>query len=212
MKRTLIVAAIVLGFICTAFSAEKINIQIVYDCSGSMGGKTEGGSGKQKAEVAKTAMSGIVRMISQFVKASPNTEINIGIVSFRGGKNGVILPLQKFDSVKVNQAVENLPRPDGGTPLGVALKTAYEGLPKDGRSHIFVITDGEENGGLKMPEVIKDRKDVASLYFVAFDVNAEVFNGVKSLGAMVVQANSAAELNSRVQTIFSQNILLEKED
>ena len=109
MKRTLIVAAIVLGFICTAFSAEKINIQIVYDCSGSMGGKTEGGSGKQKAEVAKTAMSGIVRMISQFVKASPNTEINIGIVSFRGGKNGVILPLEKFDSVKVNQAVENLP-------------------------------------------------------------------------------------------------------
>lgn len=215
MKKTLFVVAMILGFVCcTAFSAEKINVQIVYDCSGSMGAKIEGHLSKTaiKSEVAKDAFRKIVVLMNNFEKLSPDSEINVGIVSFKGGKNGVILPLQKFSGKLVTDAIGRLPMTGGNTPLGDALKTAYDGLPKEGRSHIFILSDGEENGDLKMTDVIKTRKDAASLYFVAFDVKAETFNGVKNLGAMVVQADNAEELNTSVQTIFTQNILLEKED
>lgn len=208
MKKIMVIGLMVLGF-GIAQAAEQINVQIVYDCSGSMGANIKG---MRKSDVAKDAMKRIFVLVNKFQNVSPGTDVNVGIVSFHGGDKGVIMNCNKFDGKRSLSAIERLPDSSGNTPLGDAIKKAYDGLPKIGKSHIFVITDGEENGNLKMADVIGQRKDSASLYFVAFDVNASVFDGVKNLGALVFQANDATELQNRVQIVFTQNILLEKED
>ncbi len=51
-----------------------------------------------------------------------------------------------------------------------------------------------------------------SFHFVAFDVNAKVFDPVKRLGATVVGAADEKQLNSQLDFILQQKILLEDEE
>ena len=72
----------------------------------------------------------------------------------------------------------------GGTPIGDAMAIARLALDRSGlkRRHLLVVTDGENTDGAdpalvasileKQPEEAK-----ASLYFVAFDVDAAAFAG-----------------------------------
>jgi hypothetical protein len=48
-------------------------------------------------------------------------------------------------------------------------------------------------------------------FFIAFDVNASVFDGAKAQGATVVSAANATELDTQVNTLLGQKILLEAE-
>src|SRR5439155_1248405 len=48
--------------------------------------------------------------------------------------------------------------------------------------------------------------------FVAFDVDAKVFDGVKKLGATVVGASDEAQLDSQLEFILQKKILLEDEE
>ena len=49
------------------------------------------------------------------------------------------------------------------------------------------------------------------VYFVAFDIAADFFKPVKAEGAMVVSASDEAQLNTQINTILGQKILLEAE-
>jgi len=51
-----------------------------------------------------------------------------------------------------------------------------------------------------------------SLHFVAFDVNAAEFKGVKALGATVLGAADEKQLNSQLEFILEKKILLEEEE
>jgi hypothetical protein len=51
-----------------------------------------------------------------------------------------------------------------------------------------------------------------SVHFVAFDVDAKVFDPVKKLGATVVGAADETQLNSQLQFILQRKILLEEEE
>ena len=56
----------------------------------------------------------------------------------------------------------------------------------------------------KQPEEVK-----ASLYFVAFDVDAEAFAPVKNAGALLLPAKSGAELAATFDELLSDRILVE---
>jgi hypothetical protein len=51
-----------------------------------------------------------------------------------------------------------------------------------------------------------------SVHFVAFDVDARQFAPLKRLGANVVGASDEKQLNSQLQFILQQKILLEEEE
>ena len=54
------------------------------------------------------------------------------------------------------------------------------------------------------------RHSSVSVHFIAFDVNATVFNGVKNQGATVAAAADERQLNSEIDFILQNQILLEK--
>ena len=63
---------------------------------------------------------------------------------------------------------------------------------------------------------VKSRADAKgtsiSTHFVAFDVDAKVFDPVKKLGATVVGASDERQLNTQLEFIFEKKILLEEEE
>jgi hypothetical protein len=64
-----------------------------------------------------------------------------------------------------------------------------------------------------LPSVNKaaDKKQTTVfVHFIAFDVKATVFNGVKKQGASVASAADEKELNSQLDFILQNQILLEK--
>ena len=48
-------------------------------------------------------------------------------------------------------------------------------------------------------------------HFVAFDVDARVFAGVKKNGATLVSASDEKQLNDKLSFVLEEKILLEKE-
>ena len=104
----------------------------------------------------------------------------------------------------------------GGTPIGEAMAVARLALDRSGlkRRHLLVVTDGENTDGPdpalvasvleKQPEEAK-----ASLYFVAFDVDAAAFSPVKKAGALLLSAKSGTELAATFDELLSDRILVE---
>jgi hypothetical protein len=87
------------------------------------------------------------------------------------------------------------------------------------RKHVLVITDGLNTAG-PPPEAataaLKAKADgkqaIVSFHFVAFDVDAAQFGSAKGLGATVVGAADEPQLNSQLEFILQEKILLEDED
>jgi Mg-chelatase subunit ChlD len=107
--------------------------------------------------------------------------------------------------------------PDGGTPIGAAMITAKQALDATGlsRRHLLVVTDGENTDGFRPERVaaaIARRPDAErpSIYFVAFDVEASRFAGVRDNGGLVLPAANATELNETLDMLLRGKILVEK--
>ena len=62
------------------------------------------------------------------------------------------------------------------------------------------------------PRAIGKRPDAErpSIYFVAFDVEANRFARVRDAGGLVLSAANATELNTTLDTLLSDKILIEK--
>ena len=109
----------------------------------------------------------------------------------------------------------------GNTPLGNALNAAAQAVLSSPlpRKHVLVITDGISNTGPPPAAVMPRLKQQAekqnsevSVHFVAFDVDAKVFDPVKKLGVTVVGAANEQQLNSQLEFILKKKILLEEEE
>ena len=83
------------------------------------------------------------------------------------------------------------------------------------RRHLLLVTDGENTDGYRPEDVaaaIGKRPDTEkpSIYFVAFDIEARRFNGVRDAGGLVLPAANAKELNETLDTLISGKILVER--
>jgi hypothetical protein len=82
------------------------------------------------------------------------------------------------------------------------------------RRHLLVVTDGENTDGVSPTDVARamERQDDAlraPLYFVAFNVDAKAFAGVKQHGGLVLSAKDGAELATTLDELLSDKILVE---
>jgi len=105
--------------------------------------------------------------------------------------------------------------------LGNALNAAGQAVLNSRlpHKHVLVITDGINTAGPspgsvlpKLKHQAQEKQTSLSVHFVAFDVDAKVFDTVKRQGATVVGAANENQLNTQLLYILQRKILLEEEE
>jgi hypothetical protein len=232
MKLTnLIAASIALAvlFLVTSPAAaaeEGVAVAIVYDTSGSMKEpvKDEAGKFSPKYRIANRALMAIADQIEIFAAngvAGKPRKIQSGLFVFQKDRPHAAIPFGPFDAAALTTWARGFTSPNGGTPLGNTLDTAGHAVLKSDlqRKHVLVITDGMNTVGPNPAAILARLQREAgqtqtslSVHFVAFDVDAKVFDGVKKLGATVVAASNESQLNTQLEFILEKKILLEEEE
>lgn len=200
---------------------EGVAAAIVIDVSGSMDDRVSDESGRRarKIDVARRAARDLVAQFAAYASAHPAETVNLGIFEFsrRNGQADCrpIIPMGPPDPSQADAALARLD-PEGGTPIGQAMITAKLALDATGlsRRHLLLVTDGENTDGYRPADVasaIAKRPDAEkpSIYFVAFNIEARRFDGVRDAGGLVLSASNAKELNQTLDSLISGKILVE---
>ncbi|MEK7685626.1 MAG: VWA domain-containing protein [Verrucomicrobiota bacterium] len=205
---------------------EGIALAIVYDTSGSMGEQVQDSSGKPSPKylIANRALTAIIDQLQAIVGSAPQDaprKIEAGLIVFSGDHAKVAVPFGPFNADALRNWMKSLSKPVDWTPLGEALSLASQTVLRSNlsRKHILVLTDGINTRGPdpatvlpKLKEEARRKNTAFSTHFVAFDVDAKVFDGVKKLGATVVGAANEKQLNTQLDFILQRKILLEDEE
>ncbi len=201
---------------------EGLAAAIAIDVSGSMDDRVTGEDGRRarKIDVARRAARELVAQFATYASEHRGEPVSLGIFEFSRRDNQPdcrpIIPMGPPDLAQADAALSRLD-PEGGTPIGQAMVTAKLALDASGlsRRHLLIVSDGENTDGFKPEDVaaaIAKRPDPEkpSIYFVAFDIEARRFNGVRDAGGQVLSAANARELNDTLDMLLQGNILLEK--
>lgn len=226
--RVLIALAVPGAGATTAAAAieEGVAVAIVYDTSGSMkeAVKDEAGNSSPKYLIANRALVAIADRIQTFATnsaAGSPRKIQAGLFVFQKDGPHAALPYGPSDAEAFKKWARGFSAPVGGTPLGNTLSAAGRAVLKSGlaRKHVLVITDGMNTVGpdpaatlAKLQEEASQHQTAVAVHFVAFDVDAKVFERVKKLGATVVSAANENQLNTQLEFILEKKILLEEEE
>jgi hypothetical protein len=195
---------------------------ILIDVSGSMDDRVTGEDGRRarKIDVARRAARELVEQFASYADGHPGEPVLLGIYEFSRRDSQPdcrpVIPMSAPDRARADEALSRLD-PEGGTPIGQAMVTAKQALDATGlsRRHLLVVSDGENTDGFRPEDVaaaIARRPDAErpSIYFVAFDIEARRFNGVREAGGLVLSAANARELNNTLDMLLKGNILVEK--
>lgn len=200
---------------------DDIAIAIVYDTSGSMNEPVKGkaAGGEPKYLIANRALEAIVARLEKFA-AGGKRQVQVGMLIFGDKGSREVVKLAPFDAAALRAWLTAFRKPTGGTPLGTAVADAARMLmrAKAGARHVLVVTDGQNTIGptpdALLPGVMSESMKQGApvqFHFVAFDIDARVFAGVKQLGATLVSAANESQLNDKLGFILEEKILLEKE-
>lgn len=107
---------------------------ICIDASGSM----------LSTDVAPNRAAAAKAAATDFIDAAA-AGTRVGLIAF--AEKAAVIQFPTADRNLLASALNALPKPDGGTALGDALKAAARILPDAGRRSVVLITDGENNRG-----------------------------------------------------------------
>jgi hypothetical protein len=205
-----------------AEAKEGVAAAIVIDVSGSMDDRVSDSNGRRarKIDVARRAARDLVSQFAAYAGEHAGETVELGIYEFsrRSGQPDCrpIIPMGPPDLSRADEALARLD-PEGGTPIGQAMITAKLALDATGlsRRHLLLVSDGENTDGYRPEDVAaaiakRPESEKPSIYFVAFDVEARRFNGVRDAGGLVLPASNAKELNDTLDTLIRGKILVEK--
>jgi hypothetical protein len=196
---------------------------ILIDTSGSMRDKVMDAAGRTRAkiDIARDAALNLVKQFDSYAREHAGEEIFVGIYEFSDrGRNTPpcreVIKLGPPDPASAQAAISQM-RAAGDTPIGDAMIVAKRDLDKSGllKRHILVVSDGENNKGYSPGNVTQfisaqPPMDRASIYFVAFDIAASIFNPVKDAGGIVLAASNEKELTGTLDYLLSGKILVEQ--
>lgn len=210
---------------CAAAEEDGVAVAILYDTSGSMKDPVRDAKGQRspKHVIAKRALESIARRLQAFATntAAGPRPMKVGLYAFSGNGARELVRFGPFDGRDIESWTRNLPPPNAGTPLGNALTTGAQAVLRSGltRKHVLIITDGLNTVGPEPASVFpglrrqaQAQQTTLSAHFVAFDVDARVFDGLKKQGATVVGAADETQLNTQLEFILARKILLEDEE
>jgi uncharacterized protein with von Willebrand factor type A (vWA) domain len=202
---------------------DGIALAILLDTSGSMKDPVPGNDSRPvpKIQVAQFALMDLIRQLTVFIKENPSKKVLVGIYEFSSRKEQPscrqVVKLGAPDVAASQTAIRSLV-PEGTTPIGDAMIAAQRDLEGTGISkrHILVITDGENTVGYLPGDVAsvisqEPADQRSAFYFIAFDVDAEVFDSVKKAGGLVVAASSERQLTAALDFILSGKVLVQPE-
>ena len=206
-------------------SVDGIALAIVYDTSGSMLDQVKDGSGQMvpKYRIASRALVAITDRLQALAAATPKEKpcpIHSGLIVFDGDNATAAVKFGPFDPQTMVNWLKTFSHPQGSTPLGEAVRLAGQTVLSSNltRKHVLILTDGVNTRGADPAAVIPrlvqsagQRSTTISFHFVAFDVDAQAFTRVKKLGATVVAAADEKQLNTQLEFILEEKILLEAE-
>ncbi len=198
-----------------------IGVAVLIDTSGSMT-ESVGSSGsarRPKLAIAQECLAGLAKQMEQYAQQHPDQRIEVGFYEFSGrGGSAPCRSILAFGAPNA-QALQNAAAKltaSGDTPIGDAMLQAKQDLDRTGLSHqhILVITDGENNRGYALPDVVtalanQDPEHRAAMYFVAFDIAGEKFAPVRQAGGTVLHAGNGPELRQTLDYVLSGKILAE---
>ncbi|HJZ75429.1 MAG TPA: vWA domain-containing protein [Vicinamibacterales bacterium] len=188
-------------------------VAILVDTSGSMAERVKGDA-RRKDVIAREAIEAMLDTTDAFVAQRPDFPIKIGIYSF-SSRVRRLLPIQGYDRAAIAAALDQLPRPGGGTAIGDAMRIARPDLYRAGvfRKYILVVTDGENTEGPRPDEVARDiwrrSQRAVQSFFVAFDTSPAKFAFLKEVGGEAFGAGTGPELRRALHGIYQGKILAE---
>src|SRR5215208_254644 len=193
-----------------------ISVAILVDNSGSMA-KRAGGDARPKYLVAREAIKEMLAATDSLVARRPDYPVNVGLYAF-SSRVVPLVPVGRYDPVKLWDALGTMPEPKGGTAIGDAMEAARADLYRAGtfRKSILVVTDGENTDGRSprrvATEIAQRSENSVRLYFVAFDVDAKHFDFVRTVRGEVLSAADASALHEGLDRIYRGKILAEALD
>jgi hypothetical protein len=203
---------------------DGVALGILYDTSGSMADQVPNshGSTSPKYVIANRALLAVVQQIQTFATngvAGTPRKVDVGLYTFSRNGAQEVVKFGAFDAGAIQNWTTNFSKPSGGTPLGEALRTVSQAVlnSPQPRKHVLIITDGMNTVGPEPDTILPSlnkaadkQKTTLFVHFIAFDVKASVFAGVKRQGSSVASAADEKELNSQLDFILQNQILLEK--
>ena len=228
LSLAVLIALAVLGQGTTGNAAEEdgVALAIIYDTSGSMHDSVRDSTGHSspKYVIANRALSAVAKQIQAFASSKTGSaprKVEAGLFVFQGDSAREAVKFGPFDAAALEDFARNFSSPSGNTPLGNSLTVATRRVLSSplSRKHVLIITDGMNTAGPTPAEVMprlkqqaQEKQATVSVHFVAFDVDAKVFDPVKKLGATVVGASDEKQLNTQLEYILQRKILLEEEE
>ena len=205
-----------------ADTREGLAAAIAIDVSGSMDDRVTGEDGRRarKIDVARRAARDLVEQFALYAEQHKDEQVLLGVYEFSRRSNQPdcrpIIPMGAPDRERADAALARLD-PEGGTPIGQAMVAAKRALDATGltRRHLLIVSDGENTDGFAPEDVTaaiakRPEAERPSIYFVAFDIEARRFNGVRDAGGLVLSAANAKELNGTLDALLQGKILVEK--
>jgi hypothetical protein len=200
---------------------EGLAAAILIDVSGSMDESVTGENGRdeKKIEIARRAAQSLVEQFARYAADHPGEPVMLGIYEFsRRDDQPDLRPIVAMSAPDRESAVNAIAKvtAEGGTPIGNAMVAAKRELDATGltRRHLLVVTDGDNTNGAR-PELVaaaigrRPENERPSIYFVAFDIDASRFAGVRDAGGLVLAAANAKELNDTLDGLLRGKILVE---
>ncbi len=183
-----------LFFPLSAFAANPA-VLFVFDGSGSMWGQVDG---KTKIELAKEAMSGLVK---DFPAGT-----DLGLISYGHRKEGDCNDIETLASLgsskdSIISAIQSI-NPKGKTPLTKAIQIAAEQLKnRDAPTSIIVVSDGKESCNADPCAAAKTVREAGvnlKIHVVGFDVKKDEAEQLQCIakngGGKYFAATNASEL------------------
>jgi uncharacterized protein YegL len=214
------------GTTCRAAEQEGVALAIIYDTSGSMHDTVRDSTGRAapKYVIANRAVVAVAKQIQTFASSTVGPaprKVEAGLFVFSGDSAREAVKFGPFDAAALERFAREFTTPSGNTPLGNALSVATRKVMSSPLSHkhVLIITDGMNTAGPtpaavmpKLKQQAEEKQTTVAVHFVAFDVDAKVFDGVKKLGATVVGASDEKQLDTQLEYILQRKILLEEEE
>ena len=214
------------GTTCRAADEDGVALAIIYDTSGSMHDSVRDSNGRPapKYIIANRALAAVAKQLQAYAASGAGgapRKVEAGLYVFSGESAREAVKFGPFDAAALEEFARNFSTPSGNTPLGNALSVATRRVLRSPlpHKHVLIITDGMNTAGPtpaavmpRLKQQAEEKQTTVSVHFVAFDVDAKVFDGVKKLGATVVGASDEKQLNTQLEYILQRKILLEEEE
>lgn len=198
-------------------------VAIAIDVSSSMNLVVDGRDGRAEAKIvtARRAALDLVDQFATYAREHPDEPVELGLYEFSDRGRDVpdcreVVPMGPPDRERAAAAIAGLVA-DGDTPIGQAMITTKRALDATGltRRHLLLVTDGENTSGPTPQEVAvairrRPTTEQPAIYFVAFDVQATLFDAIRDAGGLVVSATNATELKTTLDVLLRDEILVEK--